>query len=359
MARTAGSKTRNYPVHTLEQALVVISAIVDNGAGKPMDRLLVASAIGRTPSSSEFKRLLSSSRQYGLTTGTEKADYISPTDLGLKITKPEREEDTVEGKVQACLTPGLFSRVYTQYNRNKLPDPNFLRNTLEKSFDVDATLTEEVGALIVANAKFCGILQDISGADYIRIEDPKPTTTSTLASEGANGGDQQTAQDLSAFLPDDPEEAPEDPIDPPKPTEITTNRVFITHGRNQKILNQVKELVTYGKFTPIVAQDRETAAKPVPKKVMDDMRSCRAAVIHVGAEGVLFDKNQNEIPQINGNVLIEIGAAMALYGEKFILLVEEGVKLPSNLQGLYECRYEGDELNMPATMKLLKAFSEF
>lgn len=92
---------------------------------------------------------------------------------------------------------------------------------------------------------------------------------------------------------------------------------------------------------------------------MDDMRSCRAAVIHVGSEGVLLDNKGNEVPQVNGNVLIEIGAAMALYGDKFILLVEEGVMLPSNLQGLYECRYDGDELNMPATMKLLKAFNEF
>jgi len=74
---------------------------------------------------------------------------------------------------------------------------------------------------------------------------------------------------------------------------------------------------------------------------------------------MLYDKEGNEYPQVNGNVLIEIGAAMALYGRNFILLVEDGVKLPSNLQGLYECRYSGDELNMPATMKLLKAFNEF
>jgi predicted nucleotide-binding protein len=92
---------------------------------------------------------------------------------------------------------------------------------------------------------------------------------------------------------------------------------------------------------------------------MDDMRGCHAAVIHVGLEGMLYDKEGDEHPQVNGNVLIEIGAAMALYGRNFILLVEEGVKLPSNLQGLYECRYGGDELNMPATMKLLKAFNEF
>lgn len=137
------------------------------------------------------------------------------------------------------------------------------------------------------------------------------------------------------------------------------NRVFITHGHNRKILDQVKEIVAYGKFEPVVAQERETAAKPVPEKVMDDMRGCRAAVIHVGVDQVLFDKDGNEVPQINGNVLIEIGAAMALYGRQFILVVEEGVKLPSNLQGLYECRYKGNELNMEATMKLLKAFNDF
>ena len=145
----------------------------------------------------------------------------------------------------------------------------------------------------------------------------------------------------------------------PANTPANGNRVFITHGRNRKILNQVKELVAYGKFEAVVAMEHETAAKPVPKKVMDDMRTCKAAVIHVSAEDVLYDKKGNEVPQINENVLIEIGAAMALYGEKFVLLVEEGVSLPSNLQGLYECRYEGDELNMPATMKLLKAFNEF
>ena len=142
-------------------------------------------------------------------------------------------------------------------------------------------------------------------------------------------------------------------------TSTNSNRVFITHGKNRKILGQVKELVTYGKFEPVVAMEHETAAKPVPQKVMGEMRTCRAAVIHVSAERVLYDEEGTEVPQINENVLIEIGAAMALYGDKFVLLVEEGVTLPSNLQGLYECRYDGDELNMPATMKLLKAFNEF
>jgi hypothetical protein len=152
---------------------------------------------------------------------------------------------------------------------------------------------------------------------------------------------------------------PGDKLTPPTKARAAGNRVFITHGKNKKVLDQVKDIVAYGKFTPVVASEHETAAKPVPEKVLDDMRSCQAAVIHVGAEGVVTDSEGRDHPQLNGNALIEIGAAMALYGKQFILLVEEGVTLPSNLQGLYECRYKGNELSGEATMKLLKAFNEF
>ena len=140
---------------------------------------------------------------------------------------------------------------------------------------------------------------------------------------------------------------------------VSGNRVFITHGKDLKILDQVKQIVTFGKFEPVVAMEHETLAKPVPKKVMDEMRTCDAAVIHVSLDRALLDEDGNEVQFLNQNVLIEIGAAMALYGDRFILLVEEGVTLPSNLQGLYECRYRGSELDMPATMKLLEAFNEF
>jgi len=145
----------------------------------------------------------------------------------------------------------------------------------------------------------------------------------------------------------------------PAAAPVKNNRVFITHGKNKKILEQVKEIVSYGKFEAVVEMEHESTSKPVPDKVMAGMRSCAAAVIHVGSEGTLHDKDGNEVPQINGNVLIEIGAAMALYAGNFILLVEDGVKLPSNLQGLYEVRYQGNELSASATMKLLRAFNDF
>jgi CAP12/Pycsar effector protein, TIR domain len=121
----------------------------------------------------------------------------------------------------------------------------------------------------------------------------------------------------------------------------------------------VKELLQFGDFEPVVTVENDTTAKPVPKKVLDDMRSCGAGLIHVGTEQTLIDKDGNEHHLLNQNVLTEIGGAMALWDDNFVLLVEEGVKLPSNLQGLYEVRYAGDALDHEATMKLLRTFKQF
>jgi hypothetical protein len=166
--------------------------------------------------------------------------------------------------------------------------------------------------------------------------------------------------DFARQKPEDPPPAadPAPPSDPP--SDLATNRqVFITHGKNQKIVEQLKELLTYGKFEPVVSVERESVSQPVPAKVLGDMRLCAAAVIHVGAEQRLRDGNDKEVVVLNPNVLIEIGAAMMQYGRNFILLVEEGTTLPSNLQGLYEVRYSGDGLDHDSTMKLLKAFNDF
>ncbi|WP_417494012.1 TIR domain-containing protein [Maricaulis sp.] len=179
-----------------------------------------------------------------------------------------------------------------------------------------------------------------------------------VSSENYDPCDLDDADEQSGL--DEIDERPQDELTSVKAREEQgVRRVFLTHGKNQKILNQVKELVAYGKFDPVVAQEHESLAKPVPEKVLGDMRSCQAAVIHVSAEGMLLEPDGQTSPCINPNVLIEIGAAMALYGKNFILLVEEGISLPSNLQGLYECRYSGDELTHSAIMKLLKAFNDF
>jgi hypothetical protein len=132
-------------------------------------------------------------------------------------------------------------------------------------------------------------------------------------------------------------------------------RVFITCRAGGKILEQVKELVAFGQIEPIVFRRHEAATAPLLSSLMEQMRGCDSAIVQVDASVLPREAE----PRLQPEVLIEIGAAMALYGRNFVLLVEDQVALPLNLQGLCECRYRGDELNMPAMMELLRTFSGF
>ena len=146
----------------------------------------------------------------------------------------------------------------------------------------------------------------------------------------------------------------------PTPREIDsqrTRRVFITHGKNKQFVDPIKKLLSFGEMEAVLSVEKQSVSQPVPEKVMNDMRSCGAAIIHVEDEQKLMDSEANEQIVLNPNVLIEIGAAMALYGKRFILLVKSGVNLPSNLQGLFEVRYEGETLDGTATIKLLEAIN--
>lgn len=148
------------------------------------------------------------------------------------------------------------------------------------------------------------------------------------------------------------------PIAAAKPTDIRLTKVFISHGKNKAFIDPIRELLRFGQLEAVVSVEKSTVSQPVTQKVMNDMRSCGAAIIHVDSERKLMDVESQEVFALNENVLIEIGAAMALYGERFILLVKEGVNLPSNLQGMYEVRYAADKLDGNETIKLMSSIND-
>jgi predicted nucleotide-binding protein len=213
-------------------------------------------------------------------------------------------------------------------------------------------------SIIKDNGKYAGVIRDTPNGPFINLDSPgvpAPAATPSLPDNDQNDeGPERTGGALPASLTPSAQERPPAPTFDPK-----VNRVFISHGKQRAIVIQIKELLEFGKFDPVVSVEREATAISVPEKVFEDMRSCAAGIIHVGAEGKYLDTDGNEQTKLNDNVLIEIGAAMALYGKKVILLVEKGVSLPSNLQGLYRCDFEGDRLEYDSTMKLLKTFSQF
>ena len=143
----------------------------------------------------------------------------------------------------------------------------------------------------------------------------------------------------------------------PEPAATEKLRVFIAHGPNMDIVEQVETMLGLADIESEVAEQEETAAIPVPEKVFSAMRRCSAGIIAVTVDESRKDGGGNY--RLNENVLIEIGAAFVLYDRRVVLLWDKRLPVPSNVQGLYRCEFEGDELSWSAGMKLMKAIQDF
>jgi len=123
------------------------------------------------------------------------------------------------------------------------------------------------------------------------------------------------------------------------------------------IVEQVQTMLQIADIQNEVAVKEESSAIPVPEKVFGAMRRCQAGIIVVSVDETKKDTSGNYT--INENVLIEIGAAFVLYEKRVVLVWDKRLSVPSNLQGLYRCEFEGSELTWSAGMKLMKAIRGF
>jgi hypothetical protein len=134
-------------------------------------------------------------------------------------------------------------------------------------------------------------------------------------------------------------------------------RIFISHGGGMEMVDQVQTMLGLADMEGEVAEKEETTAIPVPEKVFAAMRRCNAGIIVVSVDET--NKDSDGKYALNDNVLIEIGAAFVLYDRRVVLLWDKRLQVPSNLQGLYRCEFEGSELSWDAGMKLMKAIQKF
>lgn len=347
-ARRSRVSQTDVPAYSLDQAIRIPQAIAENYALKPTAPLNVAAALSISPSSSLFRMLCGASIAYGLTEGGYNSSQIEVTPLGRRIVAPTVEGDDAIARREAALRPRVSREFLSHYDGNKFPREEIAVNVLA-SMGVPRDSAKRTLELIRETAKAVGFFRDIKGATYVSIEAGAgvPSSTSPPIDLSSNEADEADVADGA----------------PPQADVVRTaaadnRKVFITHGKDRSFLESLKSLLVFGELEPVVSVERESVSQPVPDKVMGDMRQCSAAIIHVDAEQKLMSQDGAVQIMLNSNVLIEIGAAMALYGRRFILLVREGITLPSNLQGLYVVTYSGEKMDGDTTIRLLKAIQD-
>lgn len=355
-------KQSDVPSSSLDDALRVPQAIFDHYAGKPASPMQVAKALNVDPKGSQLRVLAGAANAFGFVEGGAQASAISVTDLARRVLRPKEENEDLTAKREAVLKPKVFGDFLRKYDGHPFPRQDIALNVLEE-MGVPREKAEEVLERIDGSARSVGFIEEIKNKNYVTLQGTSTTKDdgdSTTQESDADPGDEEPppkADHRTAVPP---------PAIQPRGTEMVAaiaddqrrKRVFVTHGKNRDLVDPIKKLLEYGELEPVVSVDRQSVSKPVPEKVLDDMRGCGAAIIHVDADRTIIDREGNEHVLLNPNVLIEIGAAMAFYGRRFILLVRDGVKLPSNLQGLYEVRYSGETLDATATIKLLEAIKD-
>ena len=328
--RTAGKRKvrprRPFPRFSLKKVLVIAQAIQDKNAGKPMKRIFVADAIGRKPASSDFKYLLSSSFKYGLTVGTEKAEYIELTDLGQSVTKPISPQEKIKALQQAAQNPDLFKRIYEHYRDAKLPSGDFFKNVVEREFGVPREWVDECIEILVDNGWFANIIKDVAGAPHVvfeRVPLPPP--------------------------PEEEEKGPPPKVPPAIPTVPTVKQIFIGHGKNKVPLEQLKKILDQFKVPYKVAVDEPHRGRPISQKVADIMGDCTSAIFIFTADEENIDPEGNRILRPSDNVVYELGAATYLYGKNIVIFKEEDVTFASDFSDLGYITFEKDNIKAKAT----------
>lgn len=156
-----------YPRHSVEKALRIPKAILDQNAGRACTANEAASFLG-IQAHGPFRVELSSSSKYGFLDRPE-AGKVQPSPLAKQILRPQKVTDEIDGYREAILRAPILSDVYKHYRGENLPDDQFLKNTVVDIYKVPGEKFEEFKSVFLESLEKAQLLS--KHGDKVRIID--------------------------------------------------------------------------------------------------------------------------------------------------------------------------------------------
>jgi hypothetical protein len=348
-------KYRNFPKHSVEAALVLPQKIQDEMGGKPMKRLLLADALGLSPSSSNFRELLSSSNKYAFIEGNEKSAEIPLTPTGADATQSGDRSKRLRALRLGALSPGVFGRFFREFANKKVPSPEMLPKILRSQYDVPDDLARECADLILANGRYVEIIRDIGGSPHVLLD----AELTQLAAKAADEGPNRTE---AVFQAPDVEQEQVPPLafpgSQPGKNAVGPKPIFVGHGKNKAPLQQLQKLLTTFQILHKIVIDEANLGRPISQKVKETIDECGSAILIFTRDEQFFDSKGNEIWRPSENVVHELGATSFAYGDRIVIFKEKGLHFPSNFQSIGYIEFESDDIQA-RTADLLKELIGF
>lgn len=322
---------QDIPVYSLEDALKIPRAIIENRAGRPSTPIQVAQALNIPPDSRRFRDLCGSAIAYGLTNGGYNANRISVQELARGIITPIEEGQEVIAKREAALKPRIIGEFIKKYDGSPLPRRDIALNVLTE-LRVPRERADSIYNMILDTAGAIGIIKVIQGKQYIEIG------AEVIQSTDEEGGGGEAFEESGEKVTEgiyrgETEEKKE-----------LGKGIFIAHGKNKKPLEQLKKILDQFRVPYKVAVDEPNLGRPISSKAKEIMEACNCAILVFTCDEEFLDKEGKSIWRPSENVVYELGASNYLYDNRIVILKEEGVQFPSNFSDIGYIAFKKDQL---------------
>jgi len=217
-----------FPAVSVSEARKLADTIAQKNAGQPMRRLDVFHELGRSPTSGPGRALVTASGAYGLTTGSYKADRLTITPLGRRL--------SVEGQdaalIDAVLNVEVFKRFFEKYRNSSVPSEVAAKSFLADE-GVPTERTHECWELILTNGRSTGLVDTVSGSE--RVLPPEHAIEKKFAGPAVGVKGKKEEQ----YQPPSPKETPKTVVEPPAPSFHVDIQIHIDSSASPEQIEQV------------------------------------------------------------------------------------------------------------------------
>ena len=188
---------RPYPRVPLEKAVDAAKAIKEKNGGHPWPAAEIAAVLGVSPKGVAFTYYLLSSKKFGLTDGTSFTGQVALTELGRELVYSGTPDEELKARRSAFMKVDIFKKVLEHYKGSKLPEMQYLGNTLQSKFGLPAAFHQEFSTLFQQN---CDFARFDTGLESNGSNTEKDNSRERASSEVIVLGEPKTKTNLVCFV---------------------------------------------------------------------------------------------------------------------------------------------------------------
>ena len=192
---------RPYPLNALKEVRELVEKMYEVNSGLPVNRIMLAEALGIAPSSSAYTTLLNSCSKYGLTKGNYRSPKIELTKFGNEFVQNMAGSNSRLLLKRAANKPEIFKQFYAYYESKKIPPDSIAEEFIHSDLKVNSDLSAECLNLIKNNGFYAGFIKEIKGSLYIEQEESEFEPTPATIDPGGPTGSIAAADTFISELP--------------------------------------------------------------------------------------------------------------------------------------------------------------